>query len=110
MLLHDPQFVEAARKLGERMMLEAPGQEPATRLTHGFKLCFSREPQARELELLQKTLESKLARFRNDREAATKLLAVGQSTVNEQIDAAELAAWSSVARVLLNLSEFVTKP
>ena len=109
-LLHDPQFVEAARKLAERIILETPQQEPAKRLAHGFKLCLSRKPQSSELDLLEKMLESKRAHFRNHPEAAAKLLAVGQSPVNEQIDAVELAALSSVARVLLNLSEFITKP
>lgn len=109
-LLHDPQFVEAARKLGERMILEAPREEPAMRLRHGFQLCFSRQPKSTELDLLRKTLESRLSDFRKHPEAAAKLLAVGQSAVNDQIDHDELAAWTSVARVLLNLSEFVTKP
>ena len=109
-LLHDPQFVEAARNLGERMILEASNKESTTRLAHGFQLCFARSPEPNELNLLQQTFESKLIHFRENPAAATKLLAVGESPVSEQIDPVELAAWSSVARVLLNLSEFITKP
>lgn len=109
-LLHDPQFVEAARKLGERILIEAPTKDPVMRLKYGFKLCFSCEPQSSELRLLRGTLDSKLAHFKNNPDAAAELLAVGHSSVDEQLDTVELAAWSSVARVLLNLSEFITKP
>ena len=109
-LLHDPQFVEAARKLGERMLLESPAKDPASRLTHGFQLCFARKPEAKELNLLQNALKTQLASFQADPEAAQKLLAVGQSSPNDKIPPAELAAWSSVARILLNLSEFITRP
>lgn len=109
-LLHDPQFVEAARKLGERIVLESPGANPAARLTYGFNLCFARSPNPKELQLLQDAYQTQVAEFNADPESAKQLLAVGQSSANDQIPSVELAAWSSVARILLNLSEFITRP
>ena len=109
-LLHDPQFVEAARKLAERMILEAAHTDSKSRLTYGFQLCFARPPQPKELQHLLRALEARQKQFRNDPDAVQSLLAVGQSPVSNQIDPAELAAWTSVARVLLNLSEFITRP
>lgn len=109
-LLHDPQFVEAARKLGERMVLEAPKADPTSRLTYGFELCFSRPPGPKELQLLLNAYQTQLADFKADPESAKQLLTVGQSSTNNQINSVELAAWSSVARILLNLSEFITRP
>lgn len=107
-MLHDPQFLEAARKLGERMIAETTGN-PRQRLSFGFELCLSRQPEPDELKLLHNALEARLARFKSDPEAAKKLLAVGESPVSDQIDRAELAAYTTVARIILNLSEFITK-
>ena len=107
-MLHDPQFIEAARKLAERVIAEG-GDDPAARIRRGFELCLSRQPTGRELKLLRKSLDEAMLRFRNDSEAAKKLISVGQSPGNPKLDAAEFAAYTTVARMLLNLSEFITK-
>ena len=107
-MLHDPQFVEAARMLARRMMREG-GAEPAQRIAHGFQLCMARKPTARELQLLSKALAEHLMRFKGEPDAAADLLAVGQSPQDTTIDPVELAAYTTVARMLLNLSEFITK-
>lgn len=108
-LLHDPQFVEAARKLGERMMTEAGSTDPAARLGHGFEICLGRSPEAGELERLRETFRHWLEEFREDPEGARQLLSVGQSASPENIDPAELAAYATVGRIIMNLSEFITK-
>ncbi len=108
-LLHDPQFVEAARHLGGRMLAEG-GATTRQRLEFGFRLCHSRTPSEPELATLTDVLGRRLEQYRGDPDAAARLLAVGDSPPDHSLDAAELAAWTTVGRVLLNLSEFVTKP
>ena len=107
-MLHDPQFVEAARKLGERMMREG-GAHPQTRIAQGFAWCTAREPNETERALLERAFKEHLDRFQSDADAVAKLLSVGSASVAPGVDAAELAAYTTIARLLLNLSEFITK-
>ena len=107
-MLHDPQFIEAARKLAERVIKDG-GDGPDDRIRRGFELCLSRQPTESELKLLRTALNEGLQRFKRDPETANKLLSVGQSPRDPSLDAAELAAYTTLARMLLNLSEFITK-
>lgn len=107
-MLHDPQFVEAARKLAERI-LAGDASGPLVRISRGFELCLSRPPDPEELKFLHEALRERQAFFAADIEAAKKLLSVGASTIAADVDAAELAAYTTVARIILNLSEFITK-
>jgi hypothetical protein len=59
--------------------------------------------------VLKSQSEKQLAIYRNHREGATQLLAVGESPVPAGVDAARLAAWTTVASVVLNLDEAITK-
>jgi hypothetical protein len=106
-LMNDPTYLEASRKLAERMMLEAG--DPEKRIGLAFRLALARRPMPAELAVLQKIFEKQLAVYRTDPEAALKLLSAGESKRNEQLDVAELAAWATVASVILNLDETVTK-
>jgi len=107
-LLNDKQYVEAARKLAERMLTEG-GATPADRAAFAFRTVTSRKPTADELAVLLRVYESELAEFQADADAATKLLAVGDAKRNEVLDAKDLAAWTMVANLVLNLDETVTK-
>ena len=107
-LLHDPQFVEAARFLAERMMTEG-GATPGSRLRFGFRTVTSRQPSPTELGLLTETLSQRLARYEREPEAAAKLLSVGALPGNPRLSSPEHAAYTAVARILLNLSETITK-
>jgi len=107
-LMNDPTYVESARKLAERTLTEA-GKDPAMRLRHAFRLATARRPDARESRLLLDLWKQRIAHFRTDRDAAAKLIAVGDSKAGAQFDAAELAAWTTVASVILNLDETITK-
>jgi hypothetical protein len=107
-LMNDPTYVEASRKLAERMVLEG-GSSPAERIKFAFRLLTARPPSEKELTLLWRVFDEQLARYRKDPAAAEKLLAVGEAKRNEKLDAAELAAWSMVASVILNLDEVVTR-
>lgn len=106
-LMHSPEYVEAARHLGSRM-LEIEGDDE-TRLQQGFLRVASRTPRPEELAILMKTLEEEEARFEADPEAATNLLGVGISGRDESLDPVAHAAMTSVARLLLNLDEAIHK-
>ena len=108
LMMNDPQFVEAARHLGVRLMSEG-GKTAAQRLAWGFRLVLTRKPNPREAATLEKTLGQLLAKFKADPEAAKQLLSVGDSEVNTQLDPGEQAAYAMIASLLLNLDETVTK-
>jgi hypothetical protein len=107
-LLNDVQFVEAARKMAERIVREG-GPTPRDRAAYGFRLATARRPEAEELAALVGQYEAQLAEYRASGEAAVQLLSVGESPRDESLDPAELAAWTMVANVILNLDETVTK-
>ena len=79
------------------------------RITLAFRLATARAPAANELRLLYRTFSTELDSYRSDSQAALKLLGVGESKRDERLDSAELAAWTIVASVILNLDETVTK-
>lgn len=106
-LMNDPTYVEASRKLAERMMHQA--KEPAGRLRFAFRLATAREPSKRELSILTRVLERQRSKYAADRPAALKLLRVGESPRDEALPAEEVAAYAIVASVILNLDEVVTK-
>jgi hypothetical protein len=107
-LLNDPTYVESSRKLAERVMKEA-GPSNGERIALAFRLVTGRRPEALELEVLEATLAGQLAVYRKDREAALKLLAVGESPRDEKLDPGELAAFTVIASMILNLDETLTK-
>jgi hypothetical protein len=107
-LLNDPTYVEAARKLAERMLREG-GETPADKAQFAFRLCTARLPTAEEERELVAAYEAQKAHYAGDLEKAQSLLKVGESPADAAFDPAELAAWTIVASVVLNLDETVTK-
>ncbi|MCA9115090.1 MAG: PSD1 domain-containing protein [Planctomycetaceae bacterium] len=107
-LLNDTTWVEAARKLAERMLLEG-GDDDRSRLRWGFRLASARLPDEAELAVLTRTLNRGRNAVQQDPAEAVKLLAVGESPVNGQLPPGEIAAWSAVATVLLNLDEVLSR-
>jgi len=107
-LLHDPQFVEAARHLAGQMLKSADTDRQ--RIRDGFQRCHTRPPTDKETAVLLAELKARTVQYQSDPESAKQLLAVGESEVDSTLAPTELAAWTSVARVMMNLSEFVTKP
>jgi mono/diheme cytochrome c family protein len=107
-LLNDPIFVEAARKLAERVVKEG-GASAETRLALGFRLATGRAPNQHEMQLLRESLDTMLAAYRKDEAGARSLLGVGASKPDSSISAVELAAWTAVANVILNMDETITK-
>ncbi len=107
-LLNGPQFVEAARKLGERMIAEG-GKSLAEKISHGFRLVTARRPKPAELAVLEAAYRAALKRYAGDEAAALRLLKVGESSYPAKADVKELAALAEVARLLLNINEAITK-
>ena len=70
---------------------------------------MARKPDVRELGLLRKALDGRLIQFKKAPESAVKIISVGQSPSDSNLDPAELAAYTTIARMMLNLSEFITK-
>jgi hypothetical protein len=107
-LLNDPTFVEASRALAERALLEG-GKDSKARLTYAFRLATARKPTGKEMKVLRTLLDGRFKVYRKDRQAALKLLSVGESPRNRKLDVAELAAYTTVASVIFNLDETITK-
>jgi hypothetical protein len=107
-MLHDPQFVEAARHLGRRMMT-AGGKTDQQRITFGFQACMARSPTKAEMRVMTEIVTERQAHYRENFQSAQQLIGVGDSVPDKSLDPAELAAWTTLGRVLFNLSEFITK-
>jgi len=107
-LMNDPTYIEAARVLATRTMLEG-GKDVNARIVYAFKLATSRQPSAQESRVLRELYTKQLARYRRDAKAVSELLSVGESKLNEKADRVETAAWTMVASAILNLDETITK-
>lgn len=107
-LLNDPSFVEAARVFAVRI-LESGGTNAEQRAIWAWRQVLSRTPKEREVRLLVQLYENHHEHYQAHRGAAEKLLSVGLSPrpAGHKLD--ELAAWTSVARALLNLNETITR-
>jgi hypothetical protein len=107
-LLNDPTYVEASRALAQRLLKESKGNEKE-KINWVFRQVLSRSPSDAEQMVLAKVYEKHLEEYRSDKEAAQKLLTVGDWAIAKDLDPIELAAWTSVARVILNLHETITR-
>ena len=107
-LMNDETYLEASRKIAERMLLEG-GATPESRIDFGFRLATARSPRERERSVLLASLHHHLDRYQTDKPAALRYLAQGESPISASLDKSELAAYSTVASMLLNLDETVTK-
>jgi len=107
-LLNDPTYVEAARALAARI-IAAGGSAPEERMAWAWRQALQRLPRVEELETVMPLYRRQLAAYQADQAAAASLTKVGLAPPPTGIDAAELAAWTHVARVLLNLHETITR-
>lgn len=106
-LMNDPVFVEAARALAQRILTEGEADSNA-RLRRVWQLALARNPNAAELAILERVLQSQLATYQQDPEAAKKLVVVGDLAKPEMLDDIELAAWTALSNVILNLNETIS--
>ncbi len=100
-LLNDPQFVEASRAFASRIVRKG-GADDRKRIEYAFKLATSRTPSSDEVQILADALKAQLQSFESNTAAAQKLL-------QDKNGSPELAAWTTVASMILNLDETVTK-
>ena len=106
-LLNDVQHFEAARAFAEQLL--RPARSDPARLAHAFRAVTARPPDAREQALLASALTTHRAHFEKNSEAARQVIAHGESTPSAKLPAPELAAWTMVANLLLNLDEAITR-
>ena len=106
-LLNDPTFVEAATALG--LSLAAQSESDHARITSAFERALSRPPTQQELEVLTNLLTRARASFAENDASAHKLLAAGRASEAQMDDPQEAAAWTTVARAILNLHETITR-
>ncbi len=108
MLMNDPQFFEAARVFAERT-IKFGGNTPEERIAYMFELATAREPKPTEAALILDTMQVHAEELKANPEAAKELIAVGESKPDEKLDAVEVATWTMIANLILNLDEVLNK-
>ena len=89
--------------------MQEGGAKPADRIRYGFMLAMSRVPTDREQQVLTASYHRNLDRYKTEPAVAEKFLTAGESERDKRLDGTELAAYATVASVILNLDETVTK-
>jgi len=107
-LLDDPSYLEAARVFAERILRDG-GPSVASRLRFAYARALQRAPNAAEERVLEELLRRGQDEFGRDPAAAGRFVATGQYKAASDLPAVELAAWTQVARAILNLPELVTR-
>lgn len=106
-LLNDPQFVESSRGFAARIV--DSGEGVADRIDSAWEMAVSRKPSSRERSILQQVYDDQLERFQKDPAAADAFLGIGASPLPEGLGKPELAAWTQVARTILNAYEVTSR-
>lgn len=107
-IMNDPQFVEASRCLAQRVLKEAAA-EPAARVDYAFKLVLARAPRGDERGIMLDYVQQQHTAYTAAPAEAAKLLSVGESKPDPALDPVNLATWSTLASMLLNLDEAMSK-
>jgi hypothetical protein len=107
-LMNDVTYIEASRALAQRIMTEG-GATPEERLSLAFRLATARRPRPHEQEILLAGFQHHLAEYLKDQKAAVKLIGAGEFPINEKLDVSQLAAYTTMAGLILNLDETITK-
>ncbi len=106
--LNDPQYVEAARNLAEHTLKSGPAKD-SERLDYMAKRLLARPLRPAERKVAESGLKEFLAYYQKSPKLAEKLLAVGESKADAQLDKPTLAAYTIVANQLMNLDEVLNK-
>ncbi len=106
-LMNDVQFFEASRNFAQRVLQTAASTD--ARITALFRSATGRFPNAQEAEIVRQSVEKHLAAYTAKPEEAKKAISYGESKPDEKLNPAELAAWTMVANLVMNLDEVVTK-
>jgi hypothetical protein len=108
-LLNDPTFVEAARCFAEELLRAPKIKDDKARINLAFQTALLRPAKPVEIDSMSQFLDSQRTCYATNFVDADKLLGVGMQPPERQFPAAEEAAWTSVARVMLNLQETITR-
>ena len=100
-LLNDPQFVESARVLAQRMQFEG-GESVESQVRYGFRLLCGRSPDSNEIRLLKKQYEIALDKYKSDPVAADEILCLGAYPFDYRLDRFQTAALTMVASTVMN--------
>jgi len=106
--LNDPVYVEAAQALARRIVRQG-GETIEDRLQFALRLCTSRPPQQDQVEVLRSLYERELEQYEAHPQAAAEFATDPLGPLPEGWNAAELAAWTVVASVLLNMDAVLSK-
>ncbi|MCX7385613.1 MAG: PSD1 and planctomycete cytochrome C domain-containing protein [Planctomycetales bacterium] len=106
-LLNDPTYVEAARKVAERVLLASDSDE--ARIGLAFRIVLSRLPSDSEQEILQEILDDARIHFTSHSTASAEFLSIGNAPHDTTLNPLDLAAWSAVMSVVMNLDECISK-
>jgi hypothetical protein len=106
-LLNDPTFVEAARVFAQKL-LQAPASSDEQRLSLAYQRALGREIKPKELKSMKAFLAAQRQHLQSDTDEAVKIEKVGLAPTMADANTTELGAWTSVARVILNLHETIT--
>ena len=107
-LLNDITYVESARSFAERIIKEG-GTDPVARINWALQTALSRQGNEKEIKILSELQANQKARYTADVDSAKAFNGTGIKTAPDNIDPAELASWSTVARTILNLHETITR-
>ena len=106
--MNEPQFVEASRALAERTLHEA-GPTTDERMVHMFRLATARKPDSKDMAELNAAYQDFLAHYTREAAGARELITIGASKPDPKFNPSELAAWTMIGNVILNLDEVMTK-
>jgi hypothetical protein len=104
-MLNDPVLIESAQGLATRVLLEAPSSDFSSRLNHAYELALGRTPSQTERQRLADYYRDQQKLLDGD----TALPAKWYPLELEGIERIDAAAWTAVARVLMNTDEFITR-
>ena len=107
-LMNDPTYIEASRKLAEQSLLAS--EDDSERVRYAFRRVLSRYPEAAELDTILHVVQDAAEEFAANPAAANELLLIGNSPRDPSLDSNRLAAWTTAMSVLLNLDEAISKP
>ena len=107
-LMNDVTYIEAARRLAERMIADGGGS-PEERLRYGYRAATAHGPTPQAQTVLLEGFQHYLENYQSDRSAALELVSMGESSRDETMDVAELASYTMVASLILNLDGTITK-
>ena len=107
--MNDVTFLEAARVFAQKVLRDVPTGTPQARIQLAFQTVLARQATPKELKSLTRLVSDLQASYTADTKAAEAMTRIGQSPRLEKVRPAELAAWTGLASVVLNLDEAVTR-